>query len=61
VLQTTLAAASVPELGYRDGFSEAASTMCVVASIGVLVVLYPILSNRVFPLPALGPRFRPTE
>ena len=25
VLQTTLAAAAIPELGYRDGFSEAAS------------------------------------
>lgn len=61
VLQTTLAAAALPEIGYRDGFSEAASTMGMVAAFGVLVVLYPVLRNRVLPQPALGPRFRPTE
>jgi MFS family permease len=46
VLQTTLAAASIPELGYRDGFSEAASAMAMLAAIGVVVVLYPVLQNR---------------
>jgi DHA2 family multidrug resistance protein-like MFS transporter len=61
VLQATLAAASIPELGYRDGFSEAASTMALVAAFGVLVVLYPVLSGRLLPQPALGRRFRPTE
>jgi MFS family permease len=61
VLQATLAAAAIPELGYRDGFSEAASAMALVAAIGVLVVVYPVLSGRLFPQPTLGPRFRPTE
>jgi hypothetical protein len=61
VLQTTLAAAAIPELGYRDGFSEAASSMALVAGIGVLVVLLPVLRNRALPQPAPGPRFRPTE
>jgi hypothetical protein len=61
VLQTTLAAAAIPELGYRDGFSEAASAMALVAAVGVVVVLYPLLRPRVSPQPALGPRFRPTE
>ena len=61
VLQTALAAAAVPELGYRDGFSEAASSMALVAGIGVLVVLFPVFRNRVLPQPALDPRFRPTE
>jgi hypothetical protein len=56
-----LAAAAIPELGYRDGFSEAASAMALVSAVGVLVVLYPVLKGRVFPQPALGPRFRPTE
>jgi MFS transporter, DHA2 family, multidrug resistance protein len=60
-LQTSLAAATIPELGYRDGFSEAASAMAMVAGLGILVVLYPVLRNRVFALGALGPRFRPTE
>ena len=59
VLQTSLAAAALPALGYRDGFSEAASTMGLVSAIGVLVVLYPALTG--FQLPALGLRFRPTE
>lgn len=59
VLQTALAASSIPELGYRDGFSEAASTMGMVSALGVLVVLYPVLKNR-RPLPAApGRHFRP--
>jgi predicted MFS family arabinose efflux permease len=61
VLQTTLAAAALPALGYRDGFSEAASSMALVAGIGVLAVLMPVLSNRALPQAALGPRFHPTE
>jgi MFS family permease len=61
VLQTTLAAAAVPELGYREGFSEAAWAMGLLAAIGVLVVLYPELRTRVFPQAAPAPRFRPTE
>ncbi|HET6317638.1 MAG TPA: MFS transporter, partial [Chloroflexota bacterium] len=44
VLQASLAAAAVPALGYRDGFSEAATVMGVVAAIGVLIVLYPLVS-----------------
>ena len=61
VLQATLAAAAIPALGYRDGFSEAASAMALVAAFGVLVVVYPVLRDRVFQQPVLGPRFRPTE
>lgn len=61
VLAATLAAAAIPELGYRDGFSEAASAMGLLAAFGVLVVVYPVLRNRVFPQAALGPHFRPTE
>jgi hypothetical protein len=61
VLQATLAAAAIPQIGYRDGFSEAASAMSLLAALGVLVVLYPVLRDRVFPQPVLGPRFRPTE
>jgi DHA2 family multidrug resistance protein-like MFS transporter len=61
VLQATLAAAAIPALGYRDGFSEAASAMALVAAVGVLVVVYPVLRNRVVQQPVLGPRFRPTE
>jgi DHA2 family multidrug resistance protein-like MFS transporter len=61
VLQTTLAAATIPEIGYRDGFSEAASAMGLVSAIGVLVVLYPVFRNRVLSQAVLGPRFRPTE
>ena len=61
VLQTTLAAAAIPELGYRDGFSEAASAMGLLAAAGVLVVLYPVLRTRLLPLAVPGPRFRPTE
>ena len=45
VLQTSLAAAALPELGYRDGFSDAASTMALVAAAGVLIVLYPVLRS----------------
>jgi MFS family permease len=61
VLQTALAAATIPELGYRSGFSEAATAMGLVAAIGVLIVLYPVLRGRLLPQAALGPRFRPTE
>ena len=61
VLQATLATAAIPELGYRAGFAEAASAMALVAACGVLVVLYPVLRNRVSPPVVLGPRFRPTE
>jgi MFS transporter, DHA2 family, methylenomycin A resistance protein len=61
VIQTSLAAAALPELGYREGFSEAASAMGLVSAIGVLVVLYPVLRGRVLPLAGLGLRFRPTE
>jgi hypothetical protein len=46
VLQTTLAAATIPDLGYRDGFSEAASAMGIVAALGILVVLFPVLGGR---------------
>jgi DHA2 family multidrug resistance protein-like MFS transporter len=45
VLQASLAAATVPMLGYRAGFSEAATVMGLVAAAGVLVVLYPQLSR----------------
>jgi DHA2 family multidrug resistance protein-like MFS transporter len=61
ILQTSLAAATITELGYRDGFSEAASAMAMVAGVGILIVVYPLLRNRVFALAAQGPRFRPTE
>jgi DHA2 family multidrug resistance protein-like MFS transporter len=61
VLQTSLAVAVLPELGYREGFSEAATAMGMLSALGVLIVLYPVLRTRVFPLPALGLRFRPTE
>jgi hypothetical protein len=58
VLQTALAAASLPELGYRDGFSEAASTMGLVSAIGVVVVLYPVLRGRLSPQAAPGRHYR---
>src|SRR5438105_14498592 len=45
VLQTSLAAATIPSLGYREGFSEAATVMGLVAAVGVLVVLYPTLRS----------------
>jgi predicted MFS family arabinose efflux permease len=61
VLQTTLAVAAIPELGYRDGFSEAASTMGLVAVLGVAVALYPLVRTRLSLQGAPGPRFRPTE
>lgn len=60
VLQTTLAAATVPALGYRDGFSEAASAMAMLAGVGVLVVLYPVIRRAGFGRAAPDPRFRPT-
>src|SRR5206468_12469911 len=53
VLQTSLAAASVPSLGYLDGFAEAATVMGFVAALGVVVVLYPMLRGlRLSPRPA---------
>ena len=58
VLQTTLAAAAIPELGYRDGFSEAASTMGLVSAIGVVIVLYPVLRQRLSLQPAPGRHYR---
>jgi DHA2 family multidrug resistance protein-like MFS transporter len=61
VLSTSLAAAALPELGYREGFSEAASAMGLVSAIGVVVILYPVLRNRGLPLLGQGLRFRPTE
>jgi MFS family permease len=61
VLQTSLAVAVLPEIGYREGFSEAATAMGMLSAVGVLIVLYPVLRTRVFPLPAVGLRFRPTE
>ena len=61
VLQTSLAVAVVPELGYREGFSEAATAMGMLSAVGVLIVLYPVLRSRVIPLAAPGLRFRPTE
>ena len=47
VLQATLAAAVIPQLGYREGFSEAAWAMGMVATVGVLIVLYPVIRPRV--------------
>jgi predicted MFS family arabinose efflux permease len=58
VLQTTLAAAAVPELGYRDGFAEAASTMSAVSAIGVVIVLYPVLKHRLSLQAAQGQHYR---
>lgn len=53
VLATSLAAASVPSLGYLDGFAEAATVMGFVAALGVVVVLYPMLRGlRLSPRPA---------
>jgi DHA2 family multidrug resistance protein-like MFS transporter len=46
VLQASLAAAAIPMLGYRAGFSEAATIMGLVSGVGILVVLYPQLSRR---------------
>jgi predicted MFS family arabinose efflux permease len=43
VLATSLVAATDPAAGYLQGFSEAASVMGVVAAIGVLVVVYPLV------------------
>ena len=60
VLQAALAAAAVPSLGYRDGFSQAALTMGLVSTVGVLVVLYPSLRGRRPRLSTTGPRSRPT-
>src|SRR5262249_53858140 len=56
VLQASLAAATIPSLGYRDGFSEAATVMGLVAGVGVLVVLYPSLRMS---LSRIGSTFPP--
>jgi len=55
VLQTSLAAASLPALGYRDGFSEAATVMGLVSAMGVLVVLYPTMRSAMSRGSALPP------
>ncbi len=61
VLQTSLAAAAVPALGYREGFSEAATVMGLVSAVGVLVVLYPIIRSATSRGSALPPdRMIPT-
>jgi predicted MFS family arabinose efflux permease len=51
VLATTLLAATDQTSGYRDGFSQAASAMGLVAALGVVVVLYPVLRPRLLPAP----------
>jgi len=57
VLVASLAAASAPAVGYRDGFAAAATTMAAAAAIGVVVVLYPTLrAASIGPLHALGLR-----
>ena len=56
VLQSSLAAAAIPTLGYRAGFSEAATVMGLVAAAGVLVVLYPVLTVSRRPMTAAAPR-----
>jgi MFS transporter, DHA2 family, methylenomycin A resistance protein len=62
VLQATLAAAVVPALGYREGFSEAATVMGIVSAIGVLVVLYPSIRSAISVGSALPPeRMTPTR
>jgi DHA2 family multidrug resistance protein-like MFS transporter len=62
VLQASLAAAVVPALGYRDGFSEAATVMGLVSAIGVLVVLYPSIRSAMSRGSALPPeRMIPTR
>ncbi len=50
VLATSVAAASVPSLGYRSGFSEAAMLMGLVSTTGVLIVLYPALRSLRLPV-----------
>lgn len=55
VLQASLAAAAVPALGYRDGFSEAATVMGLVSAVGVLVVLYPSMRSAMSRGSALPP------
>jgi MFS family permease len=62
VLQTSLAAAAIPALGYRDGFSEAATVMGMVSAVGVLVVLYPSIRSAISFGSALPPeRITPTR
>jgi DHA2 family multidrug resistance protein-like MFS transporter len=62
VLQASLAAAAVPALGYRDGFSDAATVMGLVAGMGVLVVLYPTIKSAIRAGSALPPeRISPTR
>jgi DHA2 family multidrug resistance protein-like MFS transporter len=62
VLQASLAAAAIPALGYRDGFSEAATVMGVVSAIGVIVVLYPSIRSAITAGSTLPPeRMTPTR
>lgn len=60
VLQSTLAAAALPSLGYKDGFAEAASTMAMLSALGVVVVLYPVLRRALSRPAGQGPHFRQT-
>jgi MFS family permease len=46
VLAGALATAAVPMIGYREGFSAAASLMGLVATAGVVAVLYPLLRHQ---------------
>jgi predicted MFS family arabinose efflux permease len=62
VLQASLAAAVIPALGYRDGFSEAATVMGLVSAVGVLIVLYPSIRSAMRRGSALPPeRMIPTR
>jgi predicted MFS family arabinose efflux permease len=54
VLAANLAAASIPALGYRDGFTEAASAMGLVSATGVLCVLLPVLRHHWRMRPSAG-------
>jgi DHA2 family multidrug resistance protein-like MFS transporter len=47
VLATALVTAAVPMVGYREGFSSAASLMGMVAAAGVVAVLYPVVRPRI--------------
>lgn len=52
LLSAALAAAALPDQGYRAGFAEAALVMGLVSTAGVLFVLYPALRTRRAALPA---------